>query len=52
MNNGYEFVFQANDANKNVNSKNINITAFEEQLSITLFSNLVLKHKNIGLLID
>ena len=34
MNNSYEFVFRANDENKSVNSKNINITAFEEQLSL------------------
>ena len=37
---------------KNGNSKNINVTAFKEQLSITLFSNLVFKHENIRLLID
>ena len=37
---------------KNGNSKNINITAFKEQLSITFFSNLVFKHENIRLLID
>ena len=40
------------DKNKNGNSKNINETAFKEQLSITLFSNLVFKHENIRLLID
>ena len=33
-------------------SKNIKVTAFKEQLSITLFSNLVLKHENIRLMID
>ena len=37
---------------KNGNSKNINVTAFKEQLSITFFSNLVFKHENIRLLID
>ena len=37
---------------KHGNSKNINVTAFKEQLSITLFSNLVFKHENIRLLID
>ena len=37
---------------KNDNSKNINLTAFKEQLSITFFSNLVFKHENIRLLID
>ena len=37
---------------KNGNSKNVNVTAFKEQLSITLFSNLVFKHENIRLLID
>ena len=37
---------------KNGNSKNINATAFKEQLSITFFSNLVFKHENIRLLID
>ena len=37
---------------RNGNSKNINVTAFKEQLSITLFSNLVFKHENIWLLID
>ena len=47
-----EFFFRANDKNKTGNSKNINETAFKEQLSITLFSNLVFKHENIRLLID
>ena len=37
---------------KNGKNKNINVTAFKEQLSITLFSNLVFKHENIRLLID
>ena len=37
---------------KNVNSKNINIKAFKEQLSITFFPNSVFKHENIRLLID
>ena len=37
---------------KNGNSKNIDVTAFKEQLSITFFSNLVFKHENIRLLID
>ena len=37
---------------KNDNSKNINVTAFKEQLSITFFSNLVFKHENIRELID
>ena len=37
---------------KNGKSKNINVTAFKEQLSVTLFSNLVFKHENIRLLID
>ena len=37
---------------KNGNSKNINVTAFKEQSSITLFSNLVFTHENIRLLID
>ena len=37
---------------KNGNSKNINVTAFKEQISITLFSNLMFKHENIRLLID
>ena len=37
---------------KNGNSKNINVTAFKKQLSITLFSNLVFKLENIRLLID
>ena len=37
---------------RNGNSKNVNVTAFKEQLSITLFSNLVFKHGNIRLLID
>ena len=37
---------------KDGNSKNINITAFKEQVSITFFSNLVFKHGNIRLLID
>ena len=36
----------------NGNSKKINIAALKEQLSIALFSNLVFKHENIGLLID
>ena len=47
-----EFLFRANDENKNGNSKNINVTAFKEQLSITLFLNCVFKHENIRLLID
>ena len=37
---------------KNGKSRNINVTAFKEQLSITLFSNLVFKHENIRLLRD
>ena len=41
-----------NDENKKVNSKNINETAFKEQLSIILFSNLVFKHENIRLFIE
>ena len=32
--------FYANDERKNDSSKNINITAFKEQLSLTLFSKL------------
>ena len=32
--------FYANDERKNDNSKNINVTAFKEQLSLTLFSKL------------
>ena len=52
MSNNNEFLFRANDESKNDNSKNINVTAFMEQLSITMFSNLVFKHANIGLLID
>ena len=37
---------------RNGNSKNVNVAAFKEQLSITLFSNLVFKHESIRLLID
>ena len=37
---------------KSGNSKNINVTSFKEQLSMTFFSNLVFKHENIRLLID
>ena len=37
---------------KNGNSKNINVIAFKEQLSITLFSNLIFKHENFRFLID
>ena len=47
-----QFLFRANDENKNGNSKNINETALKERLSIVLSSNLVLKHENIRLLID
>ena len=32
--------FYANDDRKNGNSKNINVTAFKEHLSLTLFSKL------------
>ena len=32
--------FYENDERKNGNSKNINVTAFKEQLSLTLFSKL------------
>ena len=32
--------FYANDERKNDNSKNINVTAFKEQLSLILFSKL------------
>ena len=32
--------FYENDERKNGNSKNINVTAFKEQLSLTLFSEL------------
>ena len=32
--------FYANDERKNDNSKNINVTAFKEHLSLTLFSKL------------
>ena len=33
---------------KNGNSKNINVAAFKEPLSITFFSILVFKHKILG----
>ena len=32
--------FYVNDERKNGNSKNINVPAFKEHLSLTLFSNL------------
>ena len=32
---------------KNGNSKNINVTAFKKQLSITFFLNLVFKHDTV-----
>ena len=46
------FLLERMTKTKNGNSKNINITGFKEQLSITFFSNLVFKHENIRLLID
>ena len=52
MSNNNEFLFRVNDESDNGSSKNINVTAFKEQLTITLFSNLVFKHENIRLLID
>ena len=33
-------IFYANDERKNDNSKSINVTAFKEHLSFTLFSKL------------
>ena len=33
-------IFYANDERKNDNSKNVNVTAFKEHLSFTLFSKL------------
>ena len=52
MSNNKEFLFRANDESKNGNSKNINVTAFKEQLSIVLFKNSLFRHENTRLLID
>ena len=46
MSNNNKFLFSERMMKaKMVNSKNINVTSFKEQLSITLFSNLVFKHE-------
>ena len=47
MSNNNEFFFWTNDERKNDNSKNINVTAFKEQLSFTSFSKLYCSNMKI-----